>query len=180
MFNNNDGFDDEEELDSENFIPEQDEDVSSDENDDAIIDIHDLLFSELTELLNNPDNQKNLALTSWLIGERLRRTLGIITNEENAILAFKALQTQIANRFGNEYSTEKLYSCLKLADDFPDLTIFEEYTKCISLEHFIQIIKLESDMTRTFYCEMTKFHKWTLPQLQKNIDGKLFEKEFGE
>ncbi len=181
MFNNNHEFN-EEELDSENFIPDENnnEETLPEENDEDTIDIHDLLFIELTELLNNQNNKKSPAITSWLIGERLRRTLSIITDEEKAKLAFEALQKQIAARFGHEFTLEKLYSCVKLADDFPDLTIFEEYAKQISLEHLLQIIKIESDMARTFYCEMTKLQNWSAQELQKHITAKLFEKEFGE
>lgn len=163
-----------EDLDAEDFIPGSDEEEFED------IDIHELLFSELTELLTNDENAKNPAVTAWLIGERLRRTLGIITDEKKAKKAFEGLQVQISEKFGEEYTSEKLYECLKLADEFPDLSIFSEYTEDLTLDHFLHILTIESDMARTFYCEMCKMKKWSAEELSEKIKARVFESEYGE
>lgn len=157
-------------LDADDFIPDQTEEI----------DIHELLFSELTELLSNKHSLETPAVTSWLIGERLRRTLGVFQNEKKAKQAFKGLQIQISEKFGAEYTSEKLYVCLKLADEFPDMGIFSEYAETLTLEHFHLIMSIESDMARTFYCEMCKHEKWSVKDLEEQINSKAFEKEYGE
>ena len=160
-------------LGAEDFIPDPNEGTEE-------IDIHELLFSELTELLANKHSHEAPAVTSWLIGERLRRTLGIFQNEKKAKQAFKGLQQQISEKFGAEFTEEKLYVCLKLADEFPDMGIFSEYAETMSLEHFHLVMAIDSDMARTYYCELCKQHKWSVSELTKQIKNKAFEKEFEE
>ena len=161
-----------EDLDAEDFIPDSETETEE-------VDIHELLFSELTELLGSSKSE-DPSITSWLIGERLRRTLGIINDEKKAKQAFDGLQQQIAAKFGAEYTSQKLYECLKLADEFPDLGIFSEYTEFLSLDHFLQILTIDSDMARTFYCEMCRQQKWNVEELTKQIKAHAFEKEYEE
>jgi len=162
-----------EDLGAEDFLPDPNADIEE-------IDIHELLFSELTELLGNKHSEEAPAVTSWLIGERLRRTLGIFQNEKKAKKAFKGLQIQISEKFGEEYTAEKLYVCLKLADEFPDMGIFSEYAETLTLEHFHLIMSIDSDMARTYYCEMCKQHKWSVKELKSQIKNKAFEQEYEE
>ena len=162
-----------EDLDAEDFIPDQNEEIEE-------VDIYELLFSELTELLGGAQKFENPAVTSWLIGERLRRTLGIIQDDKKAKKAFEGLQKQISEKFGAEFTSEKLYTCLKLADEFPDMGIFSEYSETLSLEHFQLIMSIDSDMARTYYCEMCKQDKWSVEKLQKQIEDRAFEKEYEE
>ena len=165
---------DNEDLEAEDFIPDSEEDETEE------VDIHELLFRELTELLDAKRNTEKPAVTSWLIGDRLRRTLGIIQDAKKAKRAFKGLQKQIADKFGEEYTTERLYECLTLADEFPDLSIFSEYTDQLTMEHFLLILTIDSDMARTFYCEMCKHENWSVEELKKQINAKAFETEYGE
>ena len=160
------------EIEAEDLIP--DENGSEQEE----IDIHELLFNELTEIIGS--SHTNKSLTEWMIGERLRKTLSIITDSEKAKTAFKELQKTIASKFGKEYTSEKLYECLKLADEFPDISLFSEISEDLSLEHLQLIIEIESDLERTYYCEMAKQEKWSADELKKKISDKTFEKEFGE
>ena len=161
-----------EDLDAEDFIPDSETETEE-------VDIHELLFSELTELLGS-NKSEDPSITSWLIGERLRRTLGIINDEKKAKQAFDGLQQQIAEKFGAEFTSQKLYECLKLADEFPDLGIFSEYTEFLSLDHFLQILTIESDMARTFYCEMCRQQNWSVAELSEQIKAHAFEKEYEE
>ena len=163
---------DQSEIEAEDLIP--DENGSEQEE----IDIHELLFNELTEIIGS--SHTNKSLTEWMIGERLRKTLSIITDSEKAKTAFKELQKTIASKFGKEYTSEKLYECLKLADEFPDISLFSEISEDLSLEHLQLIIEIESDLERTYYCEMAKQEKWSADELKKKISDKTFEKEFGE
>lgn len=160
-------------LGADDFIPDPNEEIEE-------VDIYELLFSELTELLGNKHSQEDPAVTSWLIGERLRRTLGIFQDEKKAKKAFNGLQQQIAEKFGSEYSSEKLYTCLKLADEFPDMGIFSEYSKTLTLDHFLLIMDIDSDMARTYYCELCTHQKWSVKELGSQIKNKAFEKEYGE
>lgn len=160
-------------LGADDFIPDPNEEIED-------IDIHELLFSELTELLGNKHSQEAPAVTSWLIGERLRRTLGIFQDEKKAKKAFNGLQEQISSKFGAEFTSEKLYVCLKLADEFPDMGIFSEYAETLSLDHFLLIMSIELDMARTYYCEMCKHEKWSVEELESQIKSKAFEKEYEE
>ena len=162
-----------EDLDAEDFIPDPETDTEE-------VDIHELLFNELTELLGNSRKTENPSITAWLLGERLRRTLGIINDDKKAKQAFDGLQQQISEKFGAEYTSEKLYECLKLADEFPDMGIFSEYSEFLSLDHFLQILTIDSDMARTFYCEMCRQKKWSVKELADQIKAHAFEKEYEE
>ena len=165
-----------EDLDAEDFIPDSENETEDIEE----VDVHELLFSELSELLAGSEHSDNPSITAWLIGERLRRTLGIINDNKKAKLAFKGLQQQIASKFGPEYTADKLYECLKLADEFPDIGIFSEYAEFLTPAHFSQILKIDSDMARTFYCEMCRQENWSAEELSAQIKAHAFEKEYDE
>ena len=157
---------------ADDFIPDS-EPAESEE-----IDIYELFFNEVTEIINSGgDNQ---ALTEWMIGERLRKTLAVISDPDKAKKAFKELQKNIIAKFGKEYSEDKLLECLKLADEFPDVALFSEISNDLSLEHLKLVIEVNSDMERTFYCEMARHEKWSVEELEEKIKGRAFQKEYGE
>jgi hypothetical protein len=167
-------IDDDDDVMAEDFIPDGDNTPEEVEE----VDIYELLFSELTEVIDNGSSSP--ALTEWLIGERLRRTLAVITDNIKAKKAFEELQKNIAAKFGEEYTIDKLYECLKLADEFPDMALFSEIANDLSLDHLKIIVEIESDMARTFYCELARQEKWNTATLKENIVAKKFETEFGE
>ena len=156
----------------DDFIPNNEESNESD------VDIYELLFSELTRITSNESSSP--ALTEWLIGERLRKTLSVFTDNVKAKEGFEGLQKNIAEKYGKEYTVDKLYECLKLADEFPDLTLYSEIADDLSLEHLKLIVEIDSDMARTFYCESARLNKWNVNTLKKKIADGEFEKEFGE
>ena len=161
-----------EDVMADDFIP----DDNSSESEE--IDIYELLFNELTEIIGNQSS--NPALTEWLIGERLRKTLAVIQDNEKAKKAFQELQKNIAEKFGEVYTVDKLYECLKLADEFPDISLFSEISSDLTLDHLKLIIEIDSDLARTYYCELARHEKWTAATLKEKIDSKAFEKEYGE
>ena len=158
-------------IEADDFIPETKEDFED-------VDIHELLFTELTGIISSGQNDN--PLTEWMVGERLRKTLAVISDSEKAKKAFNELQKTIADKFGGEYTVDKLYECLKLADEFPDVAHFSEICEELSLQHLQIIIEIESDMERIFYCEMARQEKWSVDQLKQKISEKAFEKEFGQ
>ena len=155
---------------AEDFLPDMN---PNQEEEDSL---YDLLFTELEKILDkeSPSN----AFTTWLIGERLRRTLAVIKDPQQGIKAFKALQQKLASRFSIELTEEKLHECLKFADAFPEMNIFSELCEKLTIEHFRLIIELESDMARIFYCELSKAENWDIQKLKLQIENKAFEKEF--
>jgi hypothetical protein len=157
---------------ADDFIPDNNDSIEED------VDIHELLFSELTQIINNEASTP--ALLEWMVGEKLRRTLSIVTDNIKAKEAFEGLQKTISEKFGPEYTIDKLYECLKLADEFPDLILFSEIASDLTLDHLKLIIEIDSDMARTYYCELARHEKWDVETLKKKITDNTFEKEFGE
>jgi hypothetical protein len=158
----------------EDFIPGEEEESTEED-----VDLYDLLFEELKNIIGNAESISH-GLSCWLAGDRLRRTLSVIKDPENGHKAFKVLQGQIAEKFGEQWTEEKIHECIKLADEFPDITLFEEILSELSLKHMIAIMHIDSDLARTFYAEMSRQEKWSVEKLQEEIDNKLFTKEYGE
>jgi len=142
------------------------------------VDLYELLFDELHAILGK--DQECELMNSWLMGDRLRRTLGIITDGEKGTKAFAAVLKRIQKEFGDIHSEESVREASKLSDDFPDMTIFNDLIEFMKREHFREILKLDDDMHRIFYCEMVRQHKWTAAELKEQIDSGLFEKEYGD
>ena len=163
-----------EDFEAEDFVP-----VEGETKEDEPIDIYELLFKELSSIMQERDSSSE-EITSWMIGDKLRRVLGIIPDKDQGKKAFDVLQQQISKRFGNEFTHDKLHECLKIADEFPDIFLFSEMTDHLDINHIRILIKVKSDMARTYYSEMCKTEKWSAEQLAEKIDAKTFEKEYGE
>ena len=162
-----------ENLEAEDFIPHEEEIKDED------VDIYELLFSELSSIMRDRDSS-SAEVTAWMIGDKLRRVLGIVSDRKKGKEAFELLQKQISKRFGAEFTTEKLHECIKIADEFPDLFLFSEMTDHLSMNHIRSLITVKSDLARTYYIEMCKIEKWNPDQLKAKIDSKAFENEYGE
>ena len=167
-------MEDQENLEAEDFITHEEEEVR-----DEDVDIYELLFNELTSIMQDRDSSSE-EVTAWMIGDKLRRVLGIVTDKKKGKEAFELLQKQISKRFGAEFTLEKLHESIKIADEFPDLFLFSEMTDHLNMEHIRVLIEVQSDLARTYYSEMSKAEKWTPKQLKEKIDSKAFEKEYGE
>ena len=103
-------MDDQKNLEAEDFIPHEEEDVK-----DKDVDIYELLFNELTSIMQDRDSSSE-EVTAWMIGDKLRRVLGIVTDKKKGKEAFELLQKQISKRFGAEFTSEKLHESIKIAD----------------------------------------------------------------
>ena len=167
-------MEDQENFEAEDFIPHEEEEVK-----DEDVDIYELLFNELTSIMQDRDSSSE-EVTAWMIGDKLRRVLGVIADGEKGKEAFELLQQQIAKRFGADFTIEKLHECIKIADEFPDLFLFSEMTDHLNMEHIRALIEVNSDLARTYYSEMCKAENWSPEKLKENIDAKVFEKEYGD
>lgn len=167
-------MEDQENLEAEDFIPQEEKEVK-----DEDVDIYELLFNELTSIMQDRDSS-SVEVTAWMIGDKLRRVLGVVSDRKKGKEAFELLQKQISKRFGVEFTLEKLHECIKIADEFPDLFLFSEMTDHLSMDHIRALINLNSDLARTYYSEMCKAENWSAKELKEKISLKAFEKEYGE
>jgi hypothetical protein len=164
----------EDELNAEDFIPNDGaEQVEED------VDLYDLLFKELSKIMMNRDSS-SLEILYWLVGDKLRRVLAVISDKDKGLEALNVLQQQISTKYGHEFTLERLHECIKIADEFPDLALFSELVDHLCLEHIQALITVESDMARTYYGEMSKLEKWTPATLKEKIELQAFEKEYGD
>ncbi|MCM8536880.1 MAG: DUF1016 N-terminal domain-containing protein [Lentisphaeraceae bacterium] len=166
-------MEEQEDFNADDFIP------ADENNENEDVDIYELLFQELSSIMMDRDSS-SVEVTAWMIGDKLRRVLGVISDNEKGKQAFALLQQQIESKYGVEFTQEKLHECIKIADEFPDLFLFSELTDHVDIHHIRHLINVDSDLARTYYSEMCKLEKWSADQLKEKIDAKAFEAEYGE
>ena len=102
-----------------------------------------------------------LTMMYWHIGERINRE---ILGNQRAEYGKKGFEERTIRRM------------MQFAQMFPDIQIVSTVLSKLSWSHFLIVMPLKEELQREFYLTMAATERWSVRQLQKEIDGMLFER----
>ncbi|MBM4320293.1 MAG: DUF1016 domain-containing protein [Deltaproteobacteria bacterium] len=120
----------------------------------------------------------NIALTSlyWRIGKRIGAE--VLGGERAAYgeQIVSAVSRQLEAEYGRGFSAKNVRHMIRFAEAFPDEAIVSTLWRQLSWSHFKLFIYQPDPLQRDFYAEMCRVQRWSVRQLQQQIDSMLYER----
>lgn len=88
----------------------------------------------------------------------------------------KELSKRLIEKYGRGYSYSNLYRMLQINEDFEDFEKFATLSQKLSWSHFVEIVKMDTDIKRKFYTTMCMNENWSVRTLKERVDSALFER----
>lgn len=88
----------------------------------------------------------------------------------------KQLSKRLIEKYGRGYSYSNLYRMLQINEDFEDFEKFATLSQKLSWSHFVEIVKMDTDIKRKFYTTMCMNENWSVRTLKERVDSALFER----
>lgn len=101
-----------------------------------------------------------LTITYWHVGRRINEN---ILNGERAKYGRRivaSLAEQLVGEYGSSFGARNLRRMMRFAEIFPDSEIVTPLVSQLSWTHFIILMKLPSDESRSFYIHRTLENRW--------------------
>jgi predicted nuclease of restriction endonuclease-like (RecB) superfamily len=120
----------------------------------------------------------NVTLTSayWLIGERIRADILKLERAEYGRQIVDRLAEQLSAEFGSGFNRANLFHMLRFAETFQDRQIVYSLSRQLTWTHFRSLIYLKKPLQREFYAAMCSDQRWSVRELQRQIQGMLYER----
>jgi predicted nuclease of restriction endonuclease-like (RecB) superfamily len=120
----------------------------------------------------------NVTLTSayWLIGERIRADILKAERAEYGRQIVERLAERLSSEFGSGFNRTNLFNMVRFAETFPDRQIVHSLSGQLTWTHFRNLIYLEKPLQREFYAAMCSDQRWSVRELQRQIQGMLYER----
>lgn len=144
--------------------------------------VHDNLLEDICALIDKARESVAITVNSsltqlyWSIGNRINKE---ILREKRADYGKQILATlsqELSDYYGKGFSYSALTRMVKFVGAFPDKKIVATMSQKLSWSHFIELIKMDDELQRTFYSEMCRIEGWSVRILRKKIDSMLFER----
>ncbi len=68
------------------------------------------------------------------------------------------LSRQLTDDFGQGFGKRNLFNMVRFGELFPDLKIVQTLSAQLGWSHFIEIMRLDDELQRDFYAEMSARH----------------------
>lgn len=126
----------------------------------------DNLYYDVSNLIENA--KKNVVyhvntefvVLNWNIGDRIKKELLNNQKPEYGKKVIKELSKKLIVKYGRGYSYSNLYRMMKLNKYFGDFKKFATLSQKLSWSHFIEIVKMDTDVKRQFYATMCMNENW--------------------
>ena len=112
----------------------------------------------------------------WQIGYTINQNLLGNSRGEYGQQAVATLSGQLTRAFGKGWSTQHVRTCMQMADTFPDAAIVHTLCAELSWSHFRLLFPLKDALKRDLYSQLTRLHRWSVRELEKQIDSLLYER----
>ena len=141
------------------------------------------LVNDLRQIINDARNRvaanvnTELTLMYWHIGERINRE--VLGNEraEYGKQIVVTVSRQLQEDFGAKGFDEKsIRRMMQFAQIIPDFQIVAQLSRQLSWSHFVMVLPLKEGLQREFYLTMAANSHWSKRELEKQMDGMLYER----
>jgi predicted nuclease of restriction endonuclease-like (RecB) superfamily len=117
-----------------------------------------------------------LVLLYWEVGDRLRREVLQEGRAAYGRQAVERLADELTREFGSGYTRANLFHMARFADAFPDRALVTAIAERLSWTHLRTLIYVADPLARQFYAEMARAQRWPVRELQRQIQGMLYER----
>ncbi len=142
----------------------------------------DQLYNDVSNLIEKAKIQvvshvnTEFVILNWNIGKRIKNELLDNKKPEYGKRVIKELSKRLIEKYGRGYSYSNLYRMLQINEDFEDFENFETLSQKLSWSHFVEIVKMDTDIKRKFYTTMCMNENWSVRTLKERVDSALFER----
>ena len=142
----------------------------------------DKLYNDVSRMIDEAKKRvaihvnTELVLLNWNIGDRIKKEVLENKKPEYGKKVIKELSKKLIANYGRGYSYSNLYRMLQLNEYFSDYKIFATLSQKLSWSHFVEIVKMDTDIKRRFYATMSSNENWSVRTLKERIDSALFER----
>ncbi len=142
----------------------------------------DALYNDVAGMIERAKQQvaihvnTELVILNWNIGNRIKVELLNNKKPEYGKQVIKELSKKLIRNYGRGYSSSNLYRMLQLNEFFEDFENFATLSQKLSWSHFIEIVKMDTDIKRKFYATMCINEHWSVRTLRERIGSALFER----
>jgi predicted nuclease of restriction endonuclease-like (RecB) superfamily len=113
----------------------------------------------------------------WHIGYRINSEILGNQRAEYGKQIVSTLATQLQEKYGVKGFDEKsIRRMMQFAQIFPDIQIVAPLARQLSWSHFLKVMPLKEDLQREFYLTMAANGHWSKRELERQIDGMLYER----
>ena len=141
------------------------------------------LFSDICQIIDSSRSRvavkanAELTLMYWHIGYRINTDVLGNQRAEYGKQIVATLARQLQEHFQtSQFSSRSLRRMMQFAEEFPDLEIVTPLVTQLSWTHFLMVLPLKDEMAREFYLTMAANSHWSKRELEKQIDGMLYER----
>ena len=142
----------------------------------------DKLYNDVADLIEKAKIQvvshinTEFVILNWNIGNRIKNELLNNKKPEYGKKVIKNLSKRLIEKYGRGYSYSNLYRMLQINEDFEDFQKFATLSQKLSWSHFVEIVKMDTDVKRKFYATMCMNENWSVRTLKERVDSALFER----
>lgn len=142
----------------------------------------DKLYKDVSDLIENAKVKvvshvnTEFVILNWNIGNRIKNELLDNKKPEYGKKVIKNLSKRLMEKYGRGYSYSNLYRMLQINKDFEDFENFATLSQKLSWSHFVEIVKMDTDVKRKFYATMCMNENWSVRTLKERVDSALFER----
>lgn len=142
----------------------------------------DQLYNDVSNLIEKAKVQvvshvnTEFVILNWNIGKRIKNELLDNKKPEYGKRVIKELSKRLIEKYGRGYSYSNLYRMLQINEDFEDFENFATLSQKLSWSHFVEIVKMDTDIKRKFYTTMCMNENWSVRTLKERVDSALFER----
>ena len=141
------------------------------------------LFSDICQIIDTARIQvaikanTELTLMYWHIGRRINTDVLGNQRAEYGKQVVLTLSAQLQERFQtSQFSLRNLRRMMQFTEEFPNLEIVTPLVTHLSWTHFLIVLPIKDAIAREFYLTMAANSHWSKRELEKQIDGMLFER----
>ena len=142
-----------------------------------------ILFTDLAQIIDQGKNQLTkqvnsvLTLTYWHIGKKINEH--ILKNEraEYGRQIIGTVAKQLVEKYGSQFEEKNVRRMMRFAEVFSDFTIVAPVVRQLSWSHFLMLLPLKSEESRSYYAQKAIEETWSKRELQHQIERKAFERQ---
>jgi len=140
------------------------------------------LYADIRELISEARSSvvkqvnQTLTMTYWQIGKRISIEILDSRRAEYGKQVLRQLSRQLSDEFGKGFGYRNLLRMKLFYDYFPEQEKVTTLSSQLSWSHFVELIKLDNDIQREFYAQMSHHEGWSVRTLRQRMDGMLFER----
>jgi predicted nuclease of restriction endonuclease-like (RecB) superfamily len=141
-----------------------------------------VLLRDVRELIQNARGQvaratnEMLTTTYWQIGFRIRQDVLRETRAAYGRQIVENLAARLSTEFGEGFGRPNLFNMIRFAEVFPELKIVYTLCRQLTWSHFRILVYLDKPLQREFYAAMCADQRWSVRELQRQIQGMLYER----